>query len=43
MSPELTKPTTITVVADEDWMIAVVTNPSRKPFAGFEVSRSRMV
>ena len=40
--PELTKPTTMTVVAEELWMIAVTTRPRRKPFAGFFVSRSRM-
>ena len=31
ISPELTKPTTITVVADELWMMAVMPRPVRKP------------
>ena len=30
ISPELTKPTTITVVADELWMMAVMPRPVRK-------------
>ena len=29
--PELTKPTTMTVVADELWMMAVMPRPVRKP------------
>ena len=29
--PEFTKPTSITVVADEDWIIAVTIKPSKKP------------
>ena len=31
ISPELTKPTTITVVADELWITAVTPRPVRKP------------
>ena len=30
-SPELTKPTTMTVVADDDWMTAVTARPVRRP------------
>ena len=40
--PELTKPTTITVVAEEDWITAVITAPTRTPRNRLEVSRSRM-
>jgi len=36
--PEFTKPTTITVVAEEDWMIAVTAVPSSTPFNGVFVS-----
>ena len=36
--PELTNPTTITVVADDDWMIAVTTVPKRSPLIGVLVS-----
>ena len=32
--PELTKPTTITDVADEDWITAVTPVPSRIPLIG---------
>ena len=35
--PELTKPTTMTVVADELWMIAVTPRPVRKPMATLPV------
>ena len=35
--PELTKPTTITVVADELWMMAVTPRPVRKPAMGLPV------
>ena len=31
ISPEFTKPTTMTVVADELWIMAVTTRPVRKP------------
>ena len=37
MSPEFTKPTTMTVVADELWMIEVITRPVRKPVRGLPV------
>ena len=36
--PEFTKPTTITEVAEEDWMIAVTPAPSKIPFTGLLVS-----
>ena len=32
--PEFTKPTTITEVADEDWMMAVTAVPRKTPFSG---------
>ena len=32
--PELTKPTTMTEVAEEDWMIAVTPAPSSSPRSG---------
>ena len=32
--PELTKPTTMTDVAEDDWMTAVTPVPSRKPLSG---------
>ena len=32
--PEFTKPTTITEVADEDWIIAVTAVPRKTPFSG---------
>ena len=35
--PELTKPTTMTVVAEELWMMAVTPRPVRKPVRGFPV------
>ena len=38
-SPALTKPTTITVVADDDWMAAVTAMPVRMPFSGRPVMR----
>lgn len=41
--PELTKPTTMTVVAEEDWMTAVTTTPRKKPLTGLEVRRSKIV
>ena len=31
---ELTKPTTITLVADEDWITAVTPVPSKMPLSG---------
>ncbi len=36
--PELTRPTSITVTADEDCITAVVTSPSRMPLHLLEVS-----
>ena len=36
--PELTKPTTMTEVADEDWMTAVTPVPSKMPFTVFPES-----
>ena len=36
--PELTKPTTITDVADEDWITAVTPVPSRIPLIGVLLS-----
>ena len=42
MSWELTKPTTMTVVADEDWMIAVIPAPTNTPKNRLAVSRSRI-
>jgi len=41
--PELTKPTTITVDAEEDWIAAVTTVPKSTPFRVVEVSLPRMV
>ena len=43
ITPELTKPTSMTVVAEEDWITAVTHSPSKKPLSGLEVSRPRMV
>ncbi len=43
ISPEFTKPTTITVVAEELWMIEVTPRPVRKPAALFCVSLPRSV
>ena len=42
MMPELTKPTTSTVVAPEDCMTAVTIMPSKKPLIGFAVSFRRI-
>ena len=36
--PELTKPTTITEVAEEDWITAVTPVPSSTPFSGVLLS-----
>ena len=41
--PELTKPTTITVVAEEDWITAVAAIPSKKPLGMVLLIRARMV
>ena len=43
MIPEFTKPTTMTVVADEDWITAVTKAPSSTALIGFEVSRSKIL
>ena len=43
INPELTKPTTITVVADEDWIIAVTKAPTKTPKIRFDVNFSRIV
>ena len=37
--PELTKPTTITDVAEEDWITAVTPVPSKTPLMGVLLSR----
>jgi len=37
MMPELTKPMSITVTAEEDWIMAVITAPSVKLFTGLDV------
>ena len=42
MMPELTKPTTMTVVADEDWMMAVTPAPSITALKGWLVRCSRI-
>ena len=40
--PALTKPTTITVVAEEDWITAVMAAPTSTPRKRLAVSRSRI-
>ena len=40
--PELTKPTTITVVAEEDWITAVMPAPTATPRKRLAVSFSRI-
>ena len=40
--PALTKPTTMTVVAEEDWTAAVISAPTSTPMKRLAVSRSRM-
>ena len=42
MIPELTNPTTITVVADDDWMTAVTATPSSTAIIRFDVSFSNI-
>ena len=42
ISPELTKPTTITVVAEELWITAVTPSPVSKPIKALLVSRLKM-
>ena len=41
--PELTKPTTMTVVAEEDWITAVTPIPSKKPLNTLLLIFARMV
>ena len=41
--PLFTKPTTITVVAEEDWITAVTTRPIKRPFTGWSVRRLKIV
>lgn len=43
ISPEFTKPTTITVVAADDWMTAVTATPSSSPFIVLFVSFDSML
>ena len=43
MIPALTKPTTMTVVAEDDWITAVTSAPSSTPLMGLEVSLPKMV
>ena len=38
--PLLTKPTTMTVVALDDWMTAVTSMPRKKPLSGLSVRRA---
>ena len=40
--PELTNPTTMTVVADDDWITAVMTAPTRTPRKRLAVNFSRI-
>lgn len=40
-SPAFTKPTTITVVALEDWITAVTPSPVTTPLSGLEVIEAR--
>ena len=39
MTPEFTRPTSITVMADEDWMAMVMPAPSKRLLTGLEVMR----
>ena len=39
---EFTKPTTMTLVAEEDWITAVTPAPSKMPLSGVEESRYRI-
>ena len=43
MMPEFTKPTTMTGVAEEDWITAVTARPSKKPLKTLELIFARMV
>ena len=42
MMPEFTKPTTMTVVAEDDWITAVTPAPSNTALNGFEVRLSKI-
>ena len=42
INPELTKPTTMTVVAEDDWITAVMAAPTSTPLNRFDVSFSRI-
>ena len=42
MMPEFTKPTTMTVVAEDDWITAVTPAPSNTDLNGFEVRLSKI-
>ena len=37
MTPEFTRPTSMTVIADEDWMAMVMPAPKRRLLKGLEV------
>jgi len=37
-TPEATRPTTIDVVVDDDWIIAVAKTPITRPTTGFDVA-----
>ncbi len=39
--PEFTRPTSITVMAEEDWMAMVITAPRARPLKRFEVMERR--
>ena len=42
ITPEFTKPTTITVVADDDCITAVTPKPNKKPLSGLDVNFSNI-
>ena len=42
MIPEFTRPTSMTVSADEDWIAIVITAPKKRLFAGLEVNPFRI-
>ena len=39
ITPEFTRPTSITVIAEEDWMAMVIPAPSKRLLIGLEVMR----
>ena len=39
MTPEFTRPTSMTVIAEEDWMAMVMPAPSSRTLMGLEVMR----